>query len=212
MTDANKPAAPASAPAKKTVTAPMSSWVKNGSTSGKHDKWMQQKLADANKRRAEEDAKFRIAQQNPNEARIRQQKLGGRKNHPVAVLGLKHPKDNTVMDWMICEITEQSTAEGKLDLMLMMQCPRCILTYGRPPEETIMHVRQSNRMWHLDRRTKSERNLNPTLRSCAGELFVNPEDNSEVVVVAGMVTTDDWCHCPLCDWTFRIDDSVVYTK
>jgi NAD(P)H-dependent flavin oxidoreductase YrpB (nitropropane dioxygenase family) len=199
-------------PARGSISAPMASWVKNGSTSGKHDKWMAQKLADANKRRAEEDKKFALAKAAPNEAKIRQHKLGGRKEHPVAVLGLRHSKDHTVNDWMICEITEQSTQEGKLDLMLMMQCPRCILTYGRPPEETIMHIRQSNRMWHLDRRTKAERSLNAILHSCAGEIFVNPEEPTEVVVVAGMVTTDDWCKCPLCGWTFRINDSVVYTQ
>jgi hypothetical protein len=198
--------------AEKKITAPMTSWVKNGSTSGAHDRMLAAKLADAKKRRAEENKKFELARKSPQEARVRQQKLGGRKDHPVAVLGLRHPKDHTIMDWMICEITEQSTSDGKLDLMLMMQCPRCIRTYGRPPEETIMHIRQSNRMWHLDRRLKSARQLNPIMHNCAGERVVNPEDTSEVVVIAGMVTTDDWCHCPLCDWTFRIDDSVVYTR
>ena len=198
---------------RKSLTAPMASWVKNGSTTGKHDRWMEAKLADAKRRRAEEDAKFAQAAKTPNEAVIRQEKLGGRKEHPVAVLGLRHPKDHSIQDWMICEITEQPTPDGLgLDLMLMMQCPRCIRTYHRPPEETIMHIRQSNRMWHLDRRTRKDRALNPIMHTCGGEVWVNPEDKSEVVVVAGTVTTDDWCHCPLCDWTFKIDDSVVYTK
>ena len=198
---------------KKPLTAPMASWVKNGSTSAKHDKWMAAKLADAKKRRATEDAKFKAAAKDPKHAKMRQQKLGGRKEHPVAVLGLRHPKDHSILDWMICEITDQSAPDGKsVDLMLMMQCPRCIKTYHRPPEETVMHIRQSNRMWHLDRRPKTERSMNPIMHTCAGEIWVSPEDKTEVVVIAGMVTTDDWCHCPLCDWTFKIDDSVVYTK
>lgn len=197
----------------KSITAPMNSWVRNGSTSGAHDRMMQAKLADANKRRAEEDAKFAQAAKDPKHARIRQQKLGGRKDHPCAVLGIRHPKDHSINDWMICEITQQTTPDGKgVDLMLMMQCPRCIRTYHRPPEETIMHIRQSNRMWHLDSRTKAARAPNPIMHTCAGELWANPEDKGEVVVIAGMVTTDDWCHCPLCDWTFKIDDSVVHTK
>lgn len=191
----------------------VTSFVKNGSTSGRHDAWMKKKLADAKKRRDAEDKKFAIAAANPKEAKIRQQKLGGQKGHPVAVLGLRHPKDHSIQDWMVCEITQQtSESTDQIDLMLMMQCPRCILTYGRPPEETIMHIRQSNRMWHLDRRTKKERAPNPIMHLCAGELWVNPEDKNEIFVVAGTVTTDDWCHCPLCDWTFKIDDSVVYTK
>lgn len=189
----------------------ITTFVKNGSTSGRHDKWMAKKLADAKKRREEEDAKFSIAAKKPKEAKIHQQKLGGRKNHPVAVLGLRHPKDHSIQDWMICEITQHNKSE-KVDLMLMMQCPRCIMTHHRPPEETIMHIRQSNRMWNLDTRTKSERKPNPIMHMCAGELWVNPEDKTEVCVIAGMVTTNDWCHCPLCDWTFKIDDSVVYSK
>lgn len=194
------------------LTKPMASWVKNGSTSGRHDRMMQQKLANAQARRAEEDKKFALAAKSPKEAKIHQRKLGGRKEHPVAVLGLRHPKDHSIMDWMICEITQQEAPGGGLDLMLMMQCPRCIRTYHRPPEETIMHIRQSNRMWHLDQRTKAQRSLNPIMHTCAGEVWANPEERGEVVIVAGMVTTDDWCHCPLCDWTFKIDDSVVYTK
>lgn len=188
----------------------ITAFVKNGSTSARHDAWLAKKLADAKKRRADEDKRFAVAAQNPQEAKVRQHKLGGRKEHPVAVLGLRHPKDHTIQDWMVCEVT-QGTGED-VDLMLMMQCPRCIMTHGRPPEETIMHIRQSNRMWHLDRRTQKERPLNPIMHLCAGELWVNPEDKSEVYVVAGTVTTEDWCHCPLCDWTFKIDDSVVYTK
>ena len=70
---------------------------------------------------------------------------------------------------MVCEITDQ-TPEGasKPDLLLMMQCPRCIMTHHRPPEETIMHIRQSNRMWHLDQRTKQSRALNPILHTLGG--------------------------------------------
>lgn len=189
----------------------LTTFVKNGSTSARHDNWLAKKLANAKSRRAEEDKKFALAAKSPKEAKIHQQKLGGQKDHPVAVLGIRHPKDHTIQDWMVCEIT-QNTESQEIDLMLMMQCPRCIMTHHRPPEETIMHIRQSNRMWHLDRRTIQERAVNPIMHMCAGELWVNPEETSEVYFIGGMVTTDDWCHCPLCDWTFKIDDSVVYTK
>jgi hypothetical protein len=191
----------------------LTAFVKNGSTSAKHDAWLAKKLADAKKRRKEEDDKFALAKKAPQEAKIHQQKLGGQKDHPVAVLGIRHPKDHSILDWMVCEITQQTRDDSQgIDLMLMMQCPRCIITHHRPPEETIMHIRQSNRMWHLDRRTSKERSLNPIMHTCAGELWINPENRSELFIVAGMVTTDDWCHCPICDWTFKIDDSVIYTK
>jgi len=187
-------------------------FVKNGVTSTKHDRWMAHKQADAKRRRAEEAKKFEIAAKSPHEARIRQESLGGQK-HPCAVLGIRHPKDFEVMDWMVCEITQQATPDGKdVDLMLMMSCPRCIRSYNRPPDDCIMHIRQSNRMWHLDQRTKETRQPNPILHTCAGELWVNPEDKSEVIIVAGMVTTDDWCKCPICSWEFKIDDSIVYTR
>jgi hypothetical protein len=191
----------------------LTTFVKNGSTSARHDNWLAKKLADAKARRAEEDKKFALAAKSPKEAKIRQQKLGGQKDHPVAVLGLRHPKDHSINDWMVCEITQQARPDDSgVDLLLMMQCPRCIHTYHRPPEETIMHIRQSNRNWHLDRRTEKERKKNPIMHICAGSLWVNPEERTEVYLIAGMVTTDDWCHCPLCDWTFKIDDSVVHTK
>jgi len=196
---------------KSEIFAPQMSWVKNGTSSARHDRALSLKLADSKKRRAEEDQKFQIAQKNPSSAKIHQHKLGSRKEHPSAVLAVKHPKDGSVNHWMICEITQDPNSE-EMDLMLMMQCPRCIYTHGRPPEEVIMHIRQSNRMWHLDTRRKDERKLNPITRTCAGEIWVNPEDKSEVVFVAGTVTTDDWCKCPLCSWEFKIDDSVVHTR
>ncbi len=214
MTDDAKPA-PKAAP-----QIPQASWVRGGgaTTSGKHDRWMTARQVDAESRRNEEAKKFKLARDNPNQAKMRQKKMGGRKEHPCAVLGIKHPKDGTMEDWMICEIVDESPepAPGEeaapSDLLLIMQCPRCIRKYHRPPDDTIMHIRQSHRMWHLDQRTKSERKPNPLLNYCAGDVFIAPDESKEAVVVAGMITTDDWCKCPLCAWTFKISDSVVYTK
>jgi uncharacterized C2H2 Zn-finger protein len=191
---------------KREIHAPMAAWVRNGSTSGRHDKMQLAKRADAEKRRAEEDQKFALARSNPHEAKIHQKKLGSRKEHPCAVLAIKHPKDGTVNHWMVCEVTNQGE-----DLLLMMQCPRCIYTYKRAPDDSIMHIRSSHRKWHLDQRTKESRALNPITRTCAGELWIDPDDQS-AILVAGTVTTEDWCKCPVCSWEFKIDDSVVYTR
>ena len=192
---------------KSAIGVPIASWVKGGSTSAKHDKWMAEKQHDAKKRREEEDQRFQTAAKKNSGAKIHQQKLGGRKNHPVAVLGLKHPKDGTVLDWMLCEIVETDPN----NLILMMYCPRCIRTYGRPVDDSIIHIAQANRMWHLDKRSKKERQFNPILGFCAAEVWIAPDESREVVMVGGMVSTDDWCKCPICDWKFKIEDSVVHT-
>lgn len=203
MNDSTKPAAGTPAAPETAPTV----FVKGGVTTSKHDNWMAKRQADAEARREQEAQKFQIAKTNPQEARIKQSKLGSRRDHPSVVLGLKHPKDGSVEDWMICEVVDRE--EG---LMLIMQCPRCIRTYHRPPDDCIMDLKQENRMWFLDRRTKAERKFNPILGFCAGEVYVAPDESREAVVVAGMVTTQDWVHCPLCNWTFKIDDSVVHTR
>lgn len=187
------------------------SFVRNGVTSSKHDRMMAAKKADTQKRRAADDERFAIARARPQEAKILQHTLGSSRTHASVVLGLRHPKDHEVMDWMICEITPQETADGKPDLMLVMCCPRCVFRYDRDPGESQMHIRQSNRMFYLDQRTESERKPNPILGVCAGSLWVNPKNSSEVITVAGMVTCNERVKCPVCSWTFTIDDSLVYT-
>lgn len=145
-------------------------------------------------------------------AKISQMSLGGRKSHAQVVLGLKHPKDGQVLDWITCEITTQGEGDAQ-ELALIVCCPRCTLRLRRPSDESQMTIRQSNRMFWLDQRTRSERSPNPILGFCAGDTWVNPAAPEEVYTIAGMVTTQDWIKCPhLCGWKFKIDDSVVYSE
>lgn len=180
--------------------------------------------ADAEQRRALEDRRFREAREHSStnlkqlkktgtSARINELSLGGRRTHASVVLGLKHPKDGQILDWIACELSTQGEGD-EAELVLIVCCPRCIFSRGRHPEESQLTIRQSNRMFHLDQRTRSERKPNTLLGFCAGDAWINPKDPNEVYTVAGMITTDDWIKCSHlgCTWEFKIDDSVVHTR
>lgn len=198
-------------------------FVKGGTTSSREDARVAALHADSERRRAMEDARFREARaHSPSDlkqlgqtgisANISQMSLGGRSSHAMVVLGLKHPKDNQILDWITCEITTQGQGEDA-ELALIVCCPRCIFKLGRHPEEAQLTIRQSNRMFWLDQSPRSERKPNASLGFCAGDTWVNPADPNEVLTIAGMVTTKDWLTCPNlgCGWRFKIDDSVVHT-
>lgn len=199
-------------------------FVKGGTPTLGEDMRVAKLHADTERRRAIEDARFREAREHAPEnlkqlketgtsARINQLSLGGRNTHASVVLGLKHPKDGQVMDWITCELSAQGEGPDA-ELVLIVCCPRCILSRGQHPQDSQLTIRQSNRMFHLDQRTRTERKPNSILGFCAGDTWINPQDPNEVYTIAGMITTDDWIRCPNlgCTWTFKIDDSIVYTK
>lgn len=196
-------------------------FVKGGTTSVREDQRAAMLHADSEKRRAKEDSRFQMARAHrPDDlrqlkdtgisAKMSQLSLGGRSSHAMVVLGLKHPRDNQILDWMTCEVSLQ----GDDDLALIVCCPRCVFTHGRHPEECQLTIRRSNRMFWLDQRKRDERQPNSALGFCAGDTWVNPSEPSEVLTIAGMVTTKDWLRCPNlgCSWRFKIDDSVVHTE
>jgi hypothetical protein len=191
---------------------PQMSFVKGGTTTAAHDRMKAQQFAEAERRRNEQASTRRAAQTGilpehlqgqdlrpdaPGVGRMTSLQLGGR-DHASVVLEVKHPKDNKVLDWQTCELTVQPKADGLPELMLLVVCMRCI-TRGVKMGDAQIKMVQSNRMFWLDERR-------------AGDLWVNPNDPNEVVTLAGTITTHDWCHCPQCDWTFRIDNSVLYTR
>ena len=195
-------------------------FVKGGTTSLREDMRVAQAHAEAETRRAAEDARFREAREHSpfdlaqldrtqTSAKITEMNLGGAGAHAQVVLGLKHKKDAKILEWIQCEVVSQGD-----ELVLIVCCPRCTLTKGRPAGESQMNIRQSNRMWELDQRTRENRAPNPLLGYCAGDPWVNPVDRNEVYTIAGMVTTHGWITCPHlgCGWRFRIDDSVVFTE
>lgn len=195
-------------------------FVKGGTTSAREDARVAAAHADAEQRRAAEDERFRQARaydpfdlqqldRTKTSARITQHSLGGSDTHAQVILGLRHKKDHQILTWIQCEVSVQGD-----ELVLIVCCPKCTLQLGRRSEDAQMTIRQSNRKWDLDQRTRENRKPNPLLGFCAGDVWVNPKDPNEVYTVAGMVTTHDWITCPQlgCGWRFRIDDSVVRSE
>jgi len=176
-------------------------FVKGGTTSTEYDRQVAAQRADTDRRRAHQDAQMRIARAHPDEAIMRTRLLGGQSQYPTIVLAVKHPKDNEILEWMTCEITDQGD-----ELALIMVCLRCVFTLGRPQGEAQLTIKQSNRKFYYE----------PTPPKWAkGErVWINPRDPNEVITLAGTVTMPEWAHCPHlgCGWTFTIDDSVIYTK
>ncbi len=202
--------------AKRTIEAPMGMWVKGGTPTSAYEKQLQKEDYDAEQRRKLQDAQAQAARTGklPDQLATRElaagtagvgklssMRLGGSKSHASVVLALKHPKDTTIQDWIICELSQQPAADGKPELVLIMACPRCIKTLHRHPQRAQMTIRESNRKFWLDTRR-------------AGEIFSNPEDRNEVVTLAGTITTDGWITCPHlgCGYRFKIDDSVVHSQ
>lgn len=199
MADTNEPSVP--------LEAPMQVWVRGGGTSTTaQDNQDAARRADTEERRKQEEAKFKIVRERPHEAHMHSMALGGKDTHAAIVLELKHPKDNTIQDWITCELSQQPLADGTgMELLLILACPRCIITHGRPTDESQLTIRESNRKFYLDSRPRDQGGK-------AGELWVNPKDPNEVVTLAGTVTTEDWITCPACNWKFKIDASVVHTR
>lgn len=201
----------------------MASWVKGGTTSARYDEQIARQKADADRRRSEEDHRRVLAKRHPADdvqrviktgtsARQREITLGGA-GHALVVLGVKHPKDNQILDWQVCEIVVPM-GESEQEMVLCMVCMRCIFTLHRSAQEAQTKIQNSHRAFSLDQRKRENRKPNPHLGFCAGDVWVNPRDPNEVVTVAGMVTTHSWLTCDAlgCGWRFRIDDSVIYTE
>lgn len=203
---AGTPASPEAPVAEKAtesrIELPIDMFVKGGTTRSSYDALLASQKADADRRRAIQDSKFRAAKADPTSARMMSMKLGGQSASAMVVLALKHPKDNVFLDWILCEVIQH----GEDELVLNMACPRCHAK--NPGNEPDFKIHQSNRSWWLDPRPPRWMRDIGTDR-----IWLNPKDQS-TVTVAGSVTTQDWIRCPGlgCTWTFKIDDSVVYSK
>lgn len=191
-------------PEPKPIEAPMAAWVKGGTMTSAYAKELAARDYDAEQRRKLQDEQMRatrtgrlpgalqtreLAAGPPGVAKLSSLKLGGRNTHASVVLGIRHPKDNLIQDWIICELSAEPKEDGGQELVLIVACPKC-------ERDRQMTIRQSNRMFYLDTRRQ-------------GEIWVNPTDPNEIVTLAGTITTHDWIKCPGCGWRFKVDDSVV---
>lgn len=131
-----------------------------------------------------------MAATRPDEARLYDRKLGG----TAHVIIEARRRDGSVQDWLVCDLSLSNEADGTPELMLIVPCPVCNLERNRPG--TMMTVRQSNRMFSLD--TKRQ-----------GEIWVNPNEPTDVYALAGTITTHERFQCGKCQSRYRIDDSVM---
>lgn len=189
----------------KQATAPQA-LVRGGSTTSAYDKQLATQREDTRKRRAAHDQMKAMKRVDPQGTVLKTHALGGQQSHASIVLALKHPKDNEILDWMVCELSQQGSEEGA-ELVLVMCCPRCVFKLGRPPGEAQFHIQQSNRRFYY---TPSP----PKWNGDNGHIWRNPKDPNEVVTLAGTIDMPEWGYCPQlgCRWRFTIEDSIIYTR
>ena len=187
------PQAPAAEPIEKPriIENPMSVLMRGGTVSSAYQQHLDQQKAHAAASREVEEKKAAFAETAGSGARQNKHAVGGNKFFSGIVLTLKHPKDNTVLDYVECELHVLDDAS----LMLQMCCPDC---YQRAGITDNFMIRQKHRGFELD--TKRQ-----------GEIWVNPQNPQNVVTLAGTITTTETIPCPNlgCGKRFRIDDSVM---
>lgn len=176
------------------VLAPMG-LVRGGTTSSRYDQCIAERTADAEARRAHED-RIAAAVEGGEEGVIARV---GACNFVTAIspkLVLQYMnRDGSVRQECLSEITMYPVADGTLDLMFTLVCPKC-LERGLPSGECQVMVRNSHRKFHRDERKK-------------GVIVVETVDGPLVVHRDCTVTCDDIIRCSnvYCNWAVRIDDS-----
>jgi len=192
-TTATLPVESVSAP--RVIENPMMSWMRGGTLTTAYENQLAQQKHAAEQARKVEDARTRATQDQPDNARQHKMVVGGNKHHAGIVLVVKHPKDNTVLDYIECELTVDPS-DGT-SLILIMACAWCAL---RDVTDNFKFS-QKHKRFELD--TKRQ-----------GELWVNPQNPRHIVTLAGTIQLLETVTCPNlgCGKRFVIDDSVIREK
>lgn len=174
----------------------MTSFVRGGTITSAYQRELDAKKEDAARRRKQEDDRQAIAAADPQNARMSTTRLGGNKSHAAIVLELRN--NDHVVDFIMCELSADSSDPSGQGLMLTVCCPGCAKRVGS--SEAQMTIRSSHRRFELDTRRQ-------------GELWVNPADPREFVHLAGTIQLTEAVTCPGlgCGWRFKIDNSIVKT-
>jgi hypothetical protein len=180
--------------------------VKGGTTSSSYDKEMALRRADAERRRAFQDAQAAVARNNGlsregfSIARLGSARMITQET-PRLVLYYMNA-DKTVRQECKSEITfyEDPTRPGAMDMMFAMVCPRC-LERGIAEGESQMLIRSSHRKFWIDERLKG-----------SVVALRDPWGNPDPVIICGTVTVQDVVRCSNhnCNYAVRIQDSKVY--
>lgn len=176
--------------------------VKGGTTSGRHDREMQRRKADAERRRGVQDAMYRrrdLAKTQGGVARIGETLLLNQ-GSPRLVLNYLNA-DGSLRQQCKSEITvvPKKDRPNEWETVFALVCPRC-LERGLPAGESQMLVRDSHRKFDID---ESKKGTVIMLDYAWGY--------REPVVIAGTVTCHDVIRCNNynCNYAVRIEDSKV---
>lgn len=175
--------------------------MKGGTTSSRYDQAIQEKEADAKRRRAYQDAVRRMIETDVAQGGG----VGG--FHEQKLVSAESPKllfqymnaDGSVAQECVSEITVYPDPFGTLtDMMFTIVCPKC-MERGLSMSECQVMVKNSHRKWELDERTR-------------GVVLVDTPWGQQALHRAGTVTVQDTVRCSNfnCDWAVRIDNSKVW--
>jgi len=176
---------------------PIEAFVKGGTTTSKHDQWMAESWMDAQHRRQVLDAEQRVSSVPVEQGGAKMythQFRDSRLPELHVPLHYINSKGETVIEGVgDIRVVDDPAFPG--ELVLIMFCPRCTQDGRVTPDHAIVQIRQSNRYWALDERTR-------------GEMFVY---EGHAYVSAGTVMDCEKFTCPRCDWRGAVHKNCVYT-
>lgn len=187
------------------MNLPLDVFVKGGTTTERHDRWIAEQEADAARRRRESDEekalakKFGLHAGNPNEvAGMFTHEFTDHPEVGKAYVPLMYmtPNGKEVDFYGVGDIIMVQDPKMPDELALLIFCPKC-KERGLPASHCIITIRQSNRYWELDRRR-------------AGELFLDPD--GQPLHSAGQVVDGERFTCGRCNWAACIDKNRVITR
>jgi hypothetical protein len=197
---ARKEAAEA-AQADDTPVLPLAMWVQGGTTTSGHDEWLAKHDRDAKQRRAVADAERKVASVPIEQGggRLYSHELGGDPRIPKAdkVQLFYVNRKGEVEHEGVGDVLVVTEPAFPGEMFLQLFCPFCLESKRKTPDLCIIRIRQSNRRWGLDDRTKGSQFHS----ACDGQVYVS----------AGVVRDSEEFNCPDCHWRAAIDKNKVYT-
>jgi hypothetical protein len=188
---------------KKIFGVPLCTFVKGGTTTTAHDNMEAREWHEAEARRDLQDAEMRVAQK-PIEQ-------GGGEMYSSRFLNereSKAPEAHVLLDFVnrkgeplyeqgvplqcLADITMATEPAFEGEMVLIIMCPKCM--ERTKAQNTILQIRQSNRMWHLSERGR-------------GEIVVFER---QPYLSAGTVMDSERFTCARCTWSARIDNNKIW--
>lgn len=174
--------------------------VRGGTTSSAYDKELQQRMADAEVRRAEADADRKVAQVPIEQGGglLFENKLADPLTGPRVLIKYVGKTKEVLME-QLCELVADELTG---DHMLIFVCPECFRR-GVPSQFAQCHVRSKHRQWHLDLREAGQVKAARNSDSIGG---------IEYYTHAGNIMDTDVLRCDgvNCGCSFKIDKNIMY--